>query len=401
MPKDKPRATADDLALLDELGVDATPEKKDKYTKLEERVIAGFEEIDRWVEEQGRLPQHGPERDIFERRYAIRLERIWESEQWRELLAPFDTSRRITVPPAEVAASGAVGDLTDAELLGVLGAAPQQGSLTELRHVRSADEIRAAEEIAKRETCEDFERFHPLFEETKRDLETGLRKTLPWSADKSVSQADWFILGGQLAYVAQVGEEFKQAYGDTDARLRVVYDNGTESNLLRRSFQKALLIDETSRRVRLPTPGPLFADSVSEEDLVTGRIYVLRSHSNQPYIAKHRKVIHKIGVTGGPVERRVANAAQDPTYLLAEVEVVAEFKLANLNRHKVELLIQRFFSGAQLNLELQDRFGKPYRPREWFLVPLAEIRKMIDLLKDGTLTEWRYDVKNMRLVPRS
>ena len=61
---------------------------------------------------------------------------------------------------------------------------------------------------------------------------------------------------------------------------------------------------------------------------------MLRSLSNLPYVAEHRELIHKIGVTGGSVEARIAHAPHDATYLLADVEVVATYKLADINPHK-------------------------------------------------------------------
>jgi hypothetical protein len=75
--------------------------------------------------------------------------------------------------------------------------------------------------------------------------------------------------------------------------------------------------------------GPLFGDELEPDDIVSGTIYVLRSLSKHPFVAEHRELIHKIGVTGGAVESRIANAVHDATYLLADVEVVMTYKNAN------------------------------------------------------------------------
>jgi hypothetical protein len=158
----------------------------------------------------------------------------------------------------------------------------------------------------------------------------------------------------------------------------VVYDNATESDLLLRSLQRALNKDKASRRITNPDFGSLFADTESAEDLPTGHIYVLRSKSDHPFVAERRSVIHKIDVTGGDVKSRVANAKKDPTYLLADVEIVATFKLANIKRKGLEVILQKFFASAQLDLELLDRFGIPVKPREWFLVPLEVIEEVIE-----------------------
>src|SRR5690606_36047501 len=131
------------------------------------------------------------------------------------------------------------------------------------------------------------------------------------------------------------------------------YSNGTESDLLLRSLQRALYKDEAGRRITEPVAGPLFASHADEEDLASGTIYVLRSKSDHPTVASHRDVLHKIGVTGGDVKKRLANAKLDPTFLLADVEVIATYELFNISRTKLENLIHRFFDAARLDIEIK------------------------------------------------
>ncbi len=109
-------------------------------------------------------------------------------------------------------------------------------------------------------------------------------------------------------------------------------------------------------------------------------------------------MIHKIGVTGGDVKARIATARKDPTYLLADVEIVSTFKLSNINRKKLEALLHRFFGSARLDLELKDRFGLQVEPKEWFLVPLDAIEDAIGKLKEGRIGSFRYDSKKANLV---
>ena len=129
--------------------------------------------------------------------------------------------------------------------------------------------------------------------------------------------------------------------------------------------------------------------------------YVLRSLSSDPFVVAHRELIHKIGVTGGKVETRIANAAQDATYLLADVEVVATYKLAAINRTKLEGIFHRIFAPAQLDLTILDRFGQPVRPREWFLVPLHVIDEAVRAIEDGSITNLVYDPKRAQLVQQA
>jgi Meiotically up-regulated gene 113 len=125
---------------------------------------------------------------------------------------------------------------------------------------------------------------------------------------------------------------------------------------------------------------------------------VLRSKSDDPKVAASRDVIHKIGVTGGDVKTRIANAALDATYLLADVDVVATYKLYNINRSRLENALHRFFAPARLDIEIQDRFGNPVVPREWFLVPLHVINQVVDKIRDNSITGFAYDPSTASLV---
>lgn len=391
-------ADIDDDELLDALGVEVAPLKTCSRTPREERIMAGFEDILRFYQTHGKAPQHGEGRDIFERLYAVRLDQLRKLPEAQTLLAELDTPKLLAGHKVATVDVDALDEDALLAELGIGGETAQEGDITVLRHVRSSTEKRAAEEVADRTACQDFARFRPLFEQVEQDLKSGLRKTLRFGRDTSIADGNYFILGGQLAYVAEVGEAFKAPNGENDARLRVIYSNATESNLLRRSLQRALYKDDTGRRLTDPDMGPLFGNEVEPEDIETGTIYVLRSKSEHPFVAQHRELIHKIGVTGGKVEARLAGAENQSTYLLAGVEVVATYKLHNVNRVKLEGLFHRVFGSAQLDLTIEDRFGKPVKPREWFLVPLHVIDEVVQRLVDGTLTGVVYDANVVRLV---
>lgn len=383
--------------LLEELGLEPTPIKTGSHTPQEERLLAGFEDILRFVAEHGRAPQHGEQRDIFERLYAVRLDRLRALTGAHALLMPMDAQGLLSAPPSR-AAPEAAEDMDDEALLAELGLAGGEDDITQLRHVRSFEERKSADDIANRTPCADFDRFEPLFERVEGDIKTGLRKTLRFGRDASVTEGNFFILGGQMAYIAEMGETFRTPNGEPDARMRVIYSNGTESNLLQRSLQRALYKDDTGRRITDDDAGPLFGDTLEPNDIVNGTIYVLRSRSNNSFVVEHRELIHKIGITGGSVETRIANAQKDPTYMLAKVEVVATYKLSNLNRVRLENLFHRIFQSARLDLKLQDRFGEDVRPREWFLVPLQVIDEAVNRIQDGSITDYVYDPAQAALV---
>lgn len=383
--------------------------KKATYTPREERIIAGFEDILRFREEHGRAPLHGEDRDIFERLYAVRLDRLRELEECRALLAPFDKHGLLSANGAALDPEEMDLDALRAELAGA-----DEHDITKLRHVPSREERRAAEEIANRERCADFDQFEPLFLRVQEDLAAGRRTTRPFVRDAGFQKADiqageFFILGGQVAYVAAVGEPFKAPNGETDARLRVIYANGTESDLLLRSLQRALYKDEAGRRISEPEagplfegmsegPGPIFAGEAEDGDVETGTIYVLRSRSDHPFIAEHREVIHKIGVTGGTVDARLAGADRTATYLLADVEVIATYTVYGVNCRRLEALLHKVFAPALLDITLEDRFGFPVKPREWFLVPLTAIDDAVAHVRDGSIVGLHYDPAVGRLA---
>lgn len=395
-------ADMDDDELLAALGVELAPLKIASHTPREERIIAGFEDILRFHREHGRAPQHGEERDIFERLYAVRLDRLRQLPEAPALLAEMDTAGLLS-GMANCAIN--MDELDEDALLAELGvnaAASDEADITVLRHVRSSSEKQAAEEIASRTPCADFPTFKPMFEQVQKELDGGIRQTRSFHV-KSVEEirpGAFFIVGGQIAYIAEVGDAFSTSFNAqrTDSRLRVIYDNGTESNVLQRSLQRALHRDDMARLITDPNPGPLFSQDWDDGDIESGTIYVLRSLSEHPFVSQHRELVHKIGVTGGPVEKRIANASHDATYLLAEVEIVATYKLAGIRRTKLENLFHRIFGAAQLDLTIQDRFGHPVKPREWFLVPLPVIDRVVQHIIDGSITNFIYDPASASLV---
>lgn len=389
--------TQEDDELLAELGVEVEADSKSTHTPRQARIIAGFEEIEAFFEKNGRLPQYGEDRDIFERIYATRLDAIVASKESMDVLVSLD--KHGLLKNIVVEADQAVEDIDDDALLAELGVGVvSEGDLTNLTHVKSTAERRAAEEIGHRSLCQDFDKFKPLFAKVKDDIKEGVRKTLRFKEDASISQGEFFILNGQIAYIDKVGELTEDAFGKQDGRLRIIFDNGAESNILLRSLQKALYKDDAGRRLTNPNAGPLFDDHVEDSDHESGTIYVLRSKSDQPEIKNNIAVLHKIGVTGGDVDKRIANAKLDPTFLMADVEVIATYELYNINRMKLENLLHRFFDGARLDVQITDRFGNPVTPREWFLVPLFIIDQVVEKIRDGTLGDYRYDPKEVKLL---
>ena len=381
-------------ALADDLAEFEVKDKPVARSPIEERVIAGFEDIQRFVETSSHVPNSGVDNDIFERLYAARLERLVANATYRELLEPLDHQGLLNavedVDDDELDMDALASDLEDLD--GVAS------DITEIRHVRPVAERKAAEDIASREPCKDFDKFKPMLEQVQAELASGVRATRPFEKKAEIEVGRLFVLKGQKAYVAEKGDVYVNDNGMTEARLRVIFDNGTESNLLMRSLQRALNEDKASRRITDPSAGPLFSDVTVEGDEASGIIYVLRSKSNLPVVAENRDLLHKIGVTGGSVEKRISNAKLDPTFLMADVEIVTTYELFNINRIKLENLLHRIFESARLDIEVMDRFGHPVTPREWFLVPLFAIDDAVERIRDGSIKGIAYDAKSASLV---
>jgi len=386
--------------LLDDLGVETEKVAARPYSALEERILAGFEDIERFVEECGRLPEHGSDGDIFERLYAIRLDRILVQEDCLTLLETVD-KRGILAQAKARTSSLPAEDMSDSELLDALGVEKAAPDVTLLKHVRPRSEKNAAaEEVARRQKCDEFARFKPVFQSVQDEIDAGLRQVIKYKDAADYKVGDMFIVNGQKALVAGMNEEFVTEYNRTDKRLRVIYDNGTESGVLLRSLQRSLNRDANSRRILDQDASllPLFSGELRDGDVETGHIYVVRSKSEDLFIAEHRDHIHKIGMTKRDLKTRLAEAARDPTFLLADVELVASYTLSNINPKKLENLLHSFFAEARLDVKLRDRFGESISPREWFLLPLDVICGAIDQLCRGELEHFRYDSESARLV---
>ena len=391
--------TEEDDALLAELGIKHEIKKKPVISAKEERIIAGFEEIQNFYREHDREPSNDHQKDIFERLYAIRLQQIRKQPDCIELLKDIDNQDLLD--ESKIALDEFQENISDDELIKELGLeSSDEKSLTSLKHVKRRSEIKPAEQIGTRKPCSDFHIFKPLFDQVQADIKSGIRKVIPFRKEVSIERGNLFILQGQKAYVAEVGEPFRAPNDAMDARLRVIFDNTTESDQLMRSLKRRLHDDPNSRRITDLDNGPLFSSEPNDEDIATGIIYICRSQSDHHMVSENRDLVHKIGVTGRDFKDRVAGAEKDPTFLHAKADLVASYELFNIKRHKLENLLQKIFSSVRLNIEITDRWGDPYHPQEWFLVPLQTIDDAVNRIKDGSIVNYQFNRDTMRLERR-
>lgn len=390
------KKTLDDLfAEDDDLGLLKVKAPTRGLTSEEARTQSDFEEINNYIDLFGHTPGKGPATQKVttkERILQTRLKVYLENPRFIERLKPFDRHNLLDVELAPAPTSlDELLDLDD-DLL-----SDPNDELFKLQNVREPQV--KTDFVAQRQPCPDFAKFKPIFDETYLELKTGARKALPFAFEKEIDAGGLFILKGVMTFVAEVNDPHVRN-GKKNARLRVIFENGTECQYLRRSFARELYKDPLGRRLSDPDAGPLFNPEPttisvpSDKERVTGHIYILRSLSPQHEIKELDGQLFKIGFTTGTVEDRLRGAADDPTFLMAPVHPVRAYVAVNMNTSKFETLIHRFFNEARLDIEIMDRFGKPFKPKEWFLVPLPVIEEAVKRMIDGSVVGYRYDHKS-------
>lgn len=354
----------------------------------DQRVLDTFAEINTFIDRHQRLPAETERPSVSERSLRMKLNGLVNDASRRDLLLPIDRHGLLPVERSKTPSS--LDDIIDDPLL-----TTPKDDIFDLVHVRPP--LARPDEIAERTVCADFEQFQPLFDQCIREMGEGQRKAIKFANEQEIGAGEFFILNGVLVYVAEVGETHIRN-GKKNARLRLIFDNGTEGNNLLRSLATELYKDPNGRRITSTDMGPLFESSPQEGDTATGMIYVVRSLSSDPEIQKLDGLLHKIGFTSGKMEVRIQNAKDDPTFLMAAVHPVATYTLYNINRVKLEHLLHNFFGEVRLNIEIADRFGKRIRPREWFLVEPSVISEAINRLKNGSIVNCRYDAARSMIV---
>lgn len=374
------RLSLDEILNDDPLGL-LDVKVKNPTINEDDRLVSSFEEINDFVKQNKREPQKST--DMNERRLFSRLEGIRVNPKKVEILKKYD--RFSLLKDVNIVTS--VDDIFESDPLGLLNSKDED--IFDLKHIPKVTTM--PNYIASRKVCKDFERYKELFERCQEDLKKGKRKIIKFKDEQQIKKGYYFILKGVLLYVADVGEKFKKD-GKTNARLRLIFENGTESDMLLRSLSAELYKHgkRVSKYDKTKIDG-IF--ELNENDKKNGYIYILKSLSNDDRILT-KKNLYKIGFSTTDVKTRVKNASQDPTYLMADVKVVAIFEVYNVNAYKLEQLIHRFFANSCLDIDIVDKKGHIYKPREWFIAPLSVIEKAIELIINGKIIYYLYDTNN-------
>ncbi|MCF6174180.1 MAG: GIY-YIG nuclease family protein [Victivallaceae bacterium] len=382
MDKDK---LLDEIFASDPLGLLNVKPASAPARTADERLLASFQEINDFYEQHNREPQAAS--NVQEHKLYSRLKNLRNDDEKISMLEAEDKHNLLKVAKKEIKS---LNDVLNDDSLGILNSDAE--SIFTLKHVQVADKRENADFVARRKACKNFAEYADDFKTVQKDLQDGKRKIIKFG-ENQIQEGAYFIMGGILLYVAKLYEMTINKNGKRDGRTLLIFENGTESRMKYRTLGKGLF--ENGRAVTF-TDEEVYKDFyenmnvITEEDEEAGFIYVLKSRSQEPGIRSIEN-LYKIGYSKIEVEERIKNAEQEPTYLMAPVSIVTVFQCYNLNPQKLEQLLHNFFGSSCLNIDVFDSKGIRHTPREWFIAPLKIIEQVIDMIKTGQITEFRYN----------
>ncbi len=366
----------------------------------DERLVASFNEINDFYEKNNREPEQGG--GIQEFPLYSRLKGLRENPAKIEILKPHDKFGLLNF---EIKIIQSFDDIFNDDDLGLL--ADDSEGLFDFKNIKKIDERASSDFVARRKPCKDFNKYEQQFKDVQRDLKNGKRRLVTFK-EENLRAGDFYVHNGILLYLESVDEkkevqEYKSGSRERkDGRTRVLFENGTESNMLFRSLYKALLANGKAVSENVDDVNESFLETfsnITEHDEEAGYIYILKSKSDKQEIREIQN-LYKIGFSTTNVEDRVKNAIQEPTYLMADVRIVMTYKCYNMNPQKFEQLIHNFFGNSCLNIDVFDKEGNRHTPREWFIAPVGIIDQAIHLIISGDIVKYKYDSKNEEIVTR-
>lgn len=367
------------------------PGKAQKITSSD-RLERAFLEIVEFCRVHDRVPSSST-REIAERKLGARLDGFLASDERAAAVKHLDEFGLLEAPEAPASIDELLeGDDLD-DILGEDGGILDVSDLPVVKRPESPDSV------AQRIKSEDFELYEPLFKAKHSELAAGTFQLSPFTGLDLIREGVFFVLNGVMCFVAEVGEDVDLVVGGKPRqkqRLKVVFENGTESAMYKQSLMTRMY--EAQGQVLVRTGHDV--GEILDGDVESGHIYVLQSLSTDPLVANMTD-LHKIGFSTTSVEQRIQNAEKSPTYLMAPVKVLADYRLYNIKASWLEHLLHRVFAEVRLDLTQVDKTGRDYDPSEWFVVPLATINRAIAMIMSGEITQYVYDKAEQDLVERS
>ena len=398
--KDKDKIL-DEIFNNDPFGLLEVKHKPSGTKTADERLLNSFQEITDFIDKNNRAPEPNVS-NIAEYQLYTRLKSLREDEEKKVLLEPEDKYQILNVTPKEI---NSIDDIFNDDILGIFDDEAEE--LFQFNHTPRELQRAESDFVARRKPCKDFKNYEHLFTAVQSDLAQGKRKLVDFKQG-NLRVGTYYVHNGILFYLESINITQKEHYKEDgtrvreDGRTRCIFENGTESNMLKRSVEKILYANGKVVTENFYDVTQEFFDkfnTVQEGDAETGFIYVLSSLSPDPQISKLEN-LYKIGFSKVDVMERIKNAEKEPTYLMAPVKLIASYGCLNMNPQKLEKLLHNFFGNSCLNIEITDPNGKRHIPREWFIAPLDVINDAINLITSSKIIEYKYDSDNQMIVKR-
>jgi len=364
------------------------------------RLVESFMVVNDFYKKTNREPEQGG--GIQEHQLYSRLRSFRENPDKIEVLSKYDTYGLLNFEQEKI---NSLEELLNDDALGLLD--DDSEGLFDLKYITKQDDRASADFVARRKPCKDFHKYESLFKDVQKELSNGKRKLIEFKLG-NLREGAFYVHNGILFLIEKIELTQKEHYKADGTRVRedgrthCIFENGTESNMLKRSVEKILYANGQVVSENADKVNESFLEkfgNITDEDQEAGFIYILKSKSEKKEIREIQH-LYKIGFSKTTVEDRIKNAFQEPTYLMTEVRIVMAYKCYNMNPQKLEQLLHNFFGNSCLNFDIFDKNGNRHTPREWFIAPLDIIEQVIQFIISGEIVKYKYDSLNIDIVKR-
>lgn len=380
----------------DPLGLLVVKPTRTAVRTSDERLASSFDAINNFFEKNKREPKPDPT-NISEYQLYATLKGLRENNEKMLALEPQDEYGLLKTVKKEI---NSIDDIFNDDTLDIFN--EDSENLFDFKHTPKDFNRAKIESMGKRFACKEFDKYEPLFVEVQNDLSLGKRKLVDFK-EANLRVGNYYVHNGVLFLLESIDYSREDHYKEDgtrvrkDGRTRCIFENGTESNILKRSVEKNLYANGKVVTENMDSISEEFIEKfsdITEEDKEAGYIYVLKSESKKEEIASIKN-LYKIGYSRTAVEERIKNAENEVTYLMASVKIESSWKCYNMNAQKFEKLIHNFFGSTCLEVDVFDKKGRRHTPREWFIVPLEAIEQVVALIITEKIMEYEYDAVNM------
>lgn len=258
------------------------------------------------------------------------------------------------------------------------------------------------EDIASRFKCKDFYRFEPIFTRIHKAIESGDFTKTNFSSTKNITVGSVFVLNGFVCYVADIYKAEARKNARSQERLRLIFANGTESNMLTHSLATAQYKYENSYQLQITDPEWVnddLAKNFGDDRQPTGVIYIAQLIET-PENLEHYKNLYKVGFSKLTGDVRTKHSIRDTAFLQQPVNIIAEWQIYDADPRKVESVLHAFFYEQKVKMSSKGSDDKLYKATEWFDIPLSEIDKAINIVISGDIEKYRMDGAYGKIVAK-